>query len=372
MKVQEIKYKGLDKNYSILIGKDIVKLLPQKIKHLCPKTKKIALIFDKRIPSHFKRNILKNLKKYSLFSHTLNANEKTKSIKTVNVILEKLLSKNFNRSDLIIGVGGGITGDTIGFVASIFKRGINYINVPTTLLAQVDAAIGGKTGVNSTYGKNLIGSFSQPRLVISDTSFLKSLKRKEMVCGYAEILKHALIKDKNFFNWLKKNTKSIFLHNPNKLTYAINKSCKIKLSVVNKDVNEKNLRMILNFGHTFAHAIETKSNFSKNFTHGEAVLAGMVLATKLSIFKKVCNKKCLKDILDIYKENNLDYTYRKYSSSRQIYSLIPYLKNDKKNDDDKINFILLKKIGKTTMPNEHKLTLLQIKKITKKLINTNF
>ena len=115
-----------------------------------------------------------------------------------------MLIKNFNRSDLLIGVGGGITGDVVGFVASIFKRGINFINIPTTLLAQVDAAIGGKTGVNSNYGKNLIGAFYQPKLVLSDTSFIKSLSKKEIICGYAEILKHSIIKDKNFFNWLRK------------------------------------------------------------------------------------------------------------------------------------------------------------------------
>ena len=126
------------------------------------------------------------------------------------VYINILLSKNFNRSDLIIGVGGGITGDVTGFVASIFKRGINFINIPTTLLAQVDSAIGGKTGVNSNFGKNLVGSFYQPKLVISDTSFINSLPRKEIICGYAEILKHAIIRDKVFFKWLKNNSKSIF------------------------------------------------------------------------------------------------------------------------------------------------------------------
>ena len=122
----------------------------------------------------------------------------------MNFLLNKLLNKNLNRSDLIISVGGGITSDVVGFVSSIYKRGINYINVPTTLLAQVDSAIGGKTGVNSSYGKNLIGSFHQPKLVISDIAFLKSLPKKEMICGYAEILKHSIIKDVKFFKWLKK------------------------------------------------------------------------------------------------------------------------------------------------------------------------
>ena len=136
--------------------------------------------------------------------------KKINHLNNCNFYLNKILAKNFNRSDLIIGVGGGITGDVAGFVASIFKRGINFINIPTTLLAQVDSSVGGKTGVNSNQGKNLIGSFYQPKLVISDTSFLNFLSKKEVICGYAEILKHSLIKDKIFFNWLKKNTENIF------------------------------------------------------------------------------------------------------------------------------------------------------------------
>ena len=362
MKNQEIKFKNLNKNYSILIGNNILKILPHKIKNLCPETKKIALIFDKNLPINYKKKILIKLNKYDLDILNFNASEKSKSINSVTFYLNQLLKRRFNRSDLIIGVGGGITGDMAGFVASIFKRGINFINIPTTLLSQVDAAVGGKTGVNSKYGKNLIGSFYQPKLVICDTWFLKSLPKKEMVCGYAEILKHAIINNSKFFNWLKKNTKYIFAQKPKQLIYAIKKSCKIKLFYVNKDVDEKNIRMILNFGHTFAHAIEVKNNYSKKVNHGEAVLAGMMLATKLSVIKKVCTFKTLETILKIYNENNLTYSFKKYLNKKEINSLIPYLKNDKKNNDNKINFILLKKIGKTTDPNKYKISINELKK----------
>ena len=210
MKNQEIKFINKNQKYTILIGKNSLNVLPNKIKSLCPNTKNIALIFDKKVPIKFKNHLKKRLKKFNVIFLPFEAKEKNKSVNKVNYFLNILLSKNFNRSDLIIGVGGGITGDVAGFVASIFKRGINFINIPTTLLAQVDSAIGGKTGVNSNYGKNLIGSFYQPRLVISDTSFINSLSRKEIVCGYAEILKHSIIKDKKFFNWLKK-TQNQFL-----------------------------------------------------------------------------------------------------------------------------------------------------------------
>ena len=192
MNNQEIKFKSKSSNYTIIVGNNSLKVLPKRIRSLCPKTKKIALIFDQNIPEKFKKDLKKKLKNYNLLFLPFVANEKNKSLNTINFFLNILLNKNFNRSDLVIGVGGGITGDVAGFVASIFKRGINFINVPTTLLAQVDASIGGKTGVNSKYGKNLIGSFFQPRLVLSDTSFLDTISKREMICGYAEILKHSI------------------------------------------------------------------------------------------------------------------------------------------------------------------------------------
>ena len=367
MKIQEIKFKSLYQNYSIIIGNDALGLLPKKIKTICPSVKKIALIIDSNVPDKFLNFIKIKLKNYDLLVMHFIANEKNKSLNKVNFYLNKILSKNFNRSDLIIAIGGGITGDVVGFIASIFKRGINFINIPTTLLAQVDSSIGGKTGVNSNQGKNLIGSFYQPKLVISDTSFLNSLPKKEIICGYAEILKHSIIKDKKFFDWLKKNTKNIFLKKFKEMNYAIKKSCEIKMFFVNKDVNEKNLRMTLNFGHTFAHAIEIKNNYSKKITHGEAVLSGMILALRLSLIKKVCNVKTIKEIQQIYSENNLNYTFKKYSNQNSINNLIPFLKNDKKNNDDKVNFILLKKIGKTTLPNKYKISLSALKKISRSI-----
>ena len=365
MKHQEIKFRNNNSKYSIIIGKNALNKLSKRIKLLCPKTKNIALIFDNKVPNKFKKNLKEKLKNYNLLLIPFSANEKNKSLNTINKYLKILLSKNFNRSDLIISMGGGITGDVAGFTASIFKRGVNFINIPTSLLAQVDSSIGGKTGVNSIYGKNLIGSFYQPKLVISDTSFINSLPKREMVCGYAEILKHSIIKDKKFFNWLEKNSRKILLKNTKELIYAIKKSCEIKKYFVTKDVNERDLRMVLNFGHTFAHAIEVKNNYTKKITHGEAVLAGMILATRLSVLKKICTSKVLNRIKNIYIDNDLYYTFKKYNRKNSINELIPYLKNDKKNNDDKINFILLKNIGKTAMPNQSKISINNLKRFSK-------
>ena len=365
MKNQEIKFQNKSEKYSIFIGENSINLLPNKIKTLCPETKKIGVIVDKNIPSKYKQRLKKKLKGYEVYFLPFLANEKNKSLAKTYSLLNILLSKNLNRSDLIIGFGGGITGDVASFVASIFKRGINFINIPTTLLAQVDSSIGGKTGVNSNHGKNLIGSFYQPKLVLIDTSFLKSLPRREMICGYAEILKHSIIKDKKFFSWLEKNTNSIFNKKLEKLIYAIKKSCQIKIYFISKDIKEKNMRMILNFGHTFAHAIEAKNKYSNKTTHGEAVLAGMILAIKLSILKKRCSVKVLERILKIYNTNNLTYVLKNNFNYKWIKSLIPYLKNDKKNNDEKINFLLLNKIGKTELPNKFKISTRNLEKYSK-------
>ena len=368
MKYQETKFKNGSEKYSVLIGNNILSILPKKINNLCPATTKIAIIIDKEVPKKFSIILKKILIKYELYFFTFKANEKNKSFKTANNFLTKILSKNLKRSDLIISVGGGITGDVIGFVSSVYKRGINFINLPTTLLAQVDASIGGKSGVNSKFGKNLIGTFYQPRLVIIDTILLNSLPKKEIICGYAEILKHSIIKDKVFFNWLEKNTKYILNKSSIHLIYAIKKSCKIKMYFVDKDVSEKNLRMTLNFGHTFAHAIEAKNKFSKKITHGEAVLSGIILASKLSVIKKICDIETFLKIKKIYITNNLAYTYKKFRNKSYFLKIIPFLKNDKKNNDEKINFILLKKIGRTDLPDKNKLSLSSLKKLSGKII----
>ena len=283
------------------------------------------------------------------------------------MLINKLLKLNFNRSDLIIGVGGGIIGDMTGFVSSIYKRGINFINLPSTLLAQVDSCIGGKTGVNSKYGKNLIGSFYNPKVVISDTEFLKSLPRREIICGYAEILKHAIIYDKEFFNFLKKNTKNILSLKNKVLTKSINKSCKIKLSFTERDFKEKGLRMKLNFGHTFGHALEIQNKYSNKLNHGEAVLVGMLIATKISKFKNLCSENTHNEIVNLYKDSDLIKNVKKYLNKNMILKSIKFMRNDKKKDDDKISFIFLKRIGKTTAPGKHKFKIDQIESLVQRL-----
>ncbi len=366
MKITKIN----SKNYPIFIGNKIFGILKKKIKISCPKSQKIAIIYDNGVPLKYLNKLRKNINSYKIFTIKVKPTEKNKSLSITKNILDNLLSNNFYRSDLIISVGGGIVGDISGFTASIFKRGINFINMPTTLLAQVDSAIGGKTGVNSTFGKNLIGSFYNPKLVLIDTSFLISLPKKQMICGYAEILKHAIIKDKSFFYWLKINTKKIlFDKNLEILKLAIKKSCLIKLSFVDRDFKESNIRMKLNFGHTFAHAIESYNKFSQRYNHGEAVLVGMIIASKISTYLKICSKDTLREITEIYNENNLSKYIYHFENSKNLIRIVNYMKNDKKNYDENINLVLLNKIGKTTIPGEYKFSTNKIKNILKNLLN---
>ncbi len=363
MKINRIQAK----DYTIVLGKNSLSLLSKELRKICPKANKIALIIDKKIPKKFLLQIKKNLKNYSLFIFYVSSSEKIKNLNQVSIMLNKLLKLNFNRSDVVIGIGGGIIGDMSGFLSSIYKRGINFINIPSTLLAQVDSCIGGKTGVNSSFGKNLIGSFYNPKLVISETNLLRSLPRRELVCGYAEILKHSIIKDKKLFSFLKKNTRKIFSLNSEMLSKSIKKSCEIKLSFTERDFKEKGARMILNFGHTFAHALETKNKYSKKLNHGEAVLIGMMIATKLSKNQKICSKGTLDQIEMIYNNNSLLKNLTKFMRKNEILNSIKFMKNDKKKDDDKISFIFLKRIGKTTMPGKFKYNLRQVENMVKNL-----
>ncbi len=369
MKINKLKVKNLNSNYSVIIGINILNQISSQIKEICPDAQKIALVVDKNVPTKFKVKLKNYLKKYKLFIFEYTVNEKFKSLINVNKLVEKCLANNFNRNDILVSLGGGILGDYSAFAASIIKRGINFINIPTTLLAQVDSSIGGKTGVNSPRGKNLIGSFYQPKLVFSDIELLKSLPQRELVCGYAEILKHSLILKSNFFNWLKNNSYALLKNrNPNLLKKAIIESCKIKLHFVNKDIYEKNIRMILNFGHTFAHAIEAQNKYSKRINHGEAVIMGMMMATKLSYLKKKCNLNTLKELENIYNSNNLKYDIKKFFKKSEYKKIANYMIADKKNNDKKINFILLKKIGQTTKPNEYKISISELKKVYNKII----
>ena len=361
-----LSVKTKDKSYPIYFGVNncykINKILVQN--RINPK--KLMVIYDKNIPKKIISKFKKKLNKNENIFLGLKFTEKVKNLNTVKKILDILGKNNFNRNDCIISMGGGIAGDICAFAASIYKRGLKFINIPSTLLGQVDSSIGGKTGVNNFLGKNMIGTFCQPNAVIVDINFLKSLPKREMICGYAEILKHSLISDKKFFIFLKNNFKSILNLRQNIIKKTILKSCKIKKTIVEKDEREINLRKTLNFGHTFAHAFESTLGYTKKLNHGEAVLLGILTASKFSNEENLLPKNELKLIenhLGELKYNNLKSYFKKNS----INKISNFMIKDKKNNSKDINLILLKKIAKPVLNNRY--SQIRLKKFLSSLID---
>ena len=342
------------KKYSIIIGSNLGLNISKIIWKNSINFKQCLLVVDKNVSKKILSDIKKSLIKKKLFIHYFNASEINKNLKSVNSILDILLKKNFSREDCVISIGGGITGDISGFAASLFKRGLKFINIPTTLLSQVDSSIGGKTGVNTKYGKNLIGSFYQPDLVISDTQFLKTLPKKEIICGYGEILKHSLIANKNFYNFLNKNINKILNLSSPYIEKAIYESCKIKKKVVEKDEKEKSLRRILNFGHTFAHAYEATLGYSKKLNHGEAVILGMQSALRFSLKNNLLKRNDYDSIINHILKANLPSEIKRFFRTKDSNKILSFMLKDKKNTSNKINLILLKKIGYPIINREYK------------------
>jgi 3-dehydroquinate synthase len=365
MKSSQLLIKTSSRQYPILIGNEILNKVTKLIKLRLPNVKKVAVIFDKKLPKKILSKLILSLKNYEIQTFKLNSKDKIKNIKVATNLIEKIIKNNFNRSDCIVSLGGGVVGDLSAFVSSVTKRGINFINIPSTLLAQVDASVGGKTGINSRQGKNLIGTFYQPEFIIADISLLDSLPYREMICGYGEILKHALILDKKFFFWLDKNGDKIIKKNKNSLKYAIIKSCKIKSKIVNADEKEKNIRMILNFGHTFGHAFEATKKFSNKLNHGEAVLLGMMIACEFSYEKKLLKYNDLVAIKKHYSNLKLPCNIKDFFKKKDVNKITNFMIKDKKNFSRKINLILIKKIGKTFKPGKTLISIPEIRRFLK-------
>ena len=340
--------------YPIIIGSNLIKRITKISENNSLQFKRCMLIVDSNVPKKNISEIKKSLGKKDFYIYFFKANEVNKNMNYINKILDILLNKNFSRDDCLISVGGGITGDIAGFAASLFKRGMKFINIPTTLLAQVDSSIGGKTGVNSKYGKNLIGSFYQPDLVISDIKFLKTLPKREIVCGYGEILKHSLIANRNFYNFLNKNSSKIFNLCSPFIEKAIYESCKIKKKVVERDEKEKGLRKILNFGHTFAHAYEASLGYSKRLNHGEAVILGMQSALNFSLANNFIKKNEHDSIVNHMHDAKLPSNINKFFRKKDLNKILSFMSKDKKNKTHRISLVLLKKIGSPIINKEYR------------------
>lgn len=354
MKTIKLNIKTKLDNYPIMIGSKIIKNLGIYLRKNSINFQKCLLVIDKNVPQYMVSKVTKALKNKDISKFFLIANEKNKNLNNVHKILKILLKKNYSRSDCLITVGGGITGDIGSFAASLFKRGLIFINVPTTLLAQVDSSIGGKTGVNTKEGKNLIGSFYQPKMVITDTEFLKTLSRREIICGYGEIFKHSLILNKSFYKYLDKYLSNILNLESPFIERAILQSCKIKKSIVEKDEKEIGKRKILNFGHTFAHAYEATLGYSKKLNHGEAVILGIISALRFSLSIKLLSKNEFHKVINHILKIKISSDIKNYFSKKNLDKILTFMTKDKKNTSQKINLILMKRIGSTIINKQFK------------------
>ncbi|MDR3345823.1 MAG: 3-dehydroquinate synthase [Campylobacteraceae bacterium] len=297
---------------------------------------KVAIITNETIAKLHLEGFKKRVRAKELYEVIIKDGEQYKNLNTIEYILSELFKFKLDRKSLLIAFGGGVVGDMSGFAASIYQRGIDFVQVPTTLLAQVDASVGGKTGVNNSFGKNLIGSFHQPRAVYCESEFLKTLNAREFSAGVAEIIKIAVMFDKSFYSWLE----SAELSRAGDLREAILKSVRIKAKVVAQDEKEAGVRAVLNYGHTFAHIIENETNYSK-YLHGEAVAFGMVMANELAVKLGLLSRAEADNIENTLKRFSLPTRY-KIQDIERFYEAF-FL--DKKSSNSKITFILPHNIG---------------------------
>ncbi|MDD6572384.1 MAG: 3-dehydroquinate synthase [Thermoflexaceae bacterium] len=326
--------------YDIIIEKDFGKL-SEAFSMLKVTGKKICIVTDSNVGVLYAKEVQECLEATGnkVFVYTFPAGEDNKTLNTVEDLYEYLILNQFDRTDMLAALGGGVVGDLTGYTAATYLRGINFIQIPTSLLAQVDSSIGGKTGVDFRAYKNMVGAFHMPKLVYMNTGTLKSLSQRLFNSGLGEIIKHGLIKDLQYYQWLKENSDKIMSLDSAVLEEMIYVSCAIKKDVVEKDPTEKGERALLNFGHTLGHAIEKLMNFS--LYHGECVVLGMIAALKISQSRGYIGSQEVEDALELFKKYDFPLTVNGISAE----DVVKVSKNDKKMVSGKVKFILLEKIG---------------------------
>ncbi|MBR1204964.1 MULTISPECIES: 3-dehydroquinate synthase [unclassified Bradyrhizobium] len=345
-----------DRAYDIVIGRDVLASLGERVAALRPGVR-TAIVTDRTVAKHWLEPAEASLAAAGVPTSRIvvEEGEGSKSYATLTQVSEALIAAKIERNDLVIALGGGVVGDLAGFAAAILRRGVDFVQVPTSLLAQVDSSVGGKTGINSPQGKNLIGAFHQPVLVIADTSVLDTLSQRQFRAGYAEVAKYGILGDEAFFAWLEKNHADIFSGGAGR-EHAIATSCRAKAAIVSRDERETGERALLNLGHTFGHALEAATGFSDRLFHGEGVSVGMVLAAEFSAqlgmistddaariarhLSAVGLPTRLQDIAGFTQEGLADAD-----------ALLALMAQDKKVKRGKLTFILLEAVGRAVIAN---------------------
>ncbi len=330
----------LDKrSYPIYIGNSI--LADKELINKQITSTQVLIVTNETVASLYLKSLEENLTGLDYDVLVLPDGESYKSLDSFNQIVSRLMEKKFNRTCLLIALGGGVIGDLTGFVAACYQRGVKFIQIPTTLLAQVDSSVGGKTAVNHPLGKNMIGAFYQPSAVLADTAVLSTLPDREFSAGLAEVIKYGLIRDREFYEWLENNIDLLIQRNNEALIYTIERSCINKAEVVAQDERESGVRATLNLGHTFAHAIETGLSY-KHWLHGEAVGCGMLMAADLSMRLGLIDQEQVDRIKKLLVRAKLPIKIHKDINLKQM---LENMKVDKKSRDGVLYLILLNDIG---------------------------
>ena len=334
-----------ERSYPIYIGGNIVTSADLYSRHIAGS--KVLIVTDDNVAPLYLKSVLDALADYETHSVTLPAGEAHKTLNTVSTIYDALIQHRFDRNCTVIALGGGVVGDITGFAAASYQRGVSFIQVPTTLLSQVDSSVGGKTGVNHPQGKNMIGAFHQPACVIADMNTLDTLPERELKAGLAEVIKYGLIDDEKFFNWLDQHIADMLSLDKSALGKAVEKSCQRKARIVAADELESGQRALLNLGHTFGHAIETALGYG-NWLHGEAIAAGMCLAARFSADHGYCNEETVRCTREIFEKAGLPVEPPTEMTASRCLELMSL---DKKVRDKKLTLVLMQGIGEAFLCN---------------------
>ena len=336
-----------DRKYPIYIGESILcdkKLIDEHIT-----SSQVLIVTNENVAPLYLKDIEKSLSNINHDVLILPDGECTKSLDSLNQIITCLMEKKYSRTCILIALGGGVIGDLTGFAAACYQRGVKFIQIPTTLLAQVDSSVGGKTAVNHPLGKNMIGAFYQPCAVLADTNVLSTLPEREFSAGLAEVIKYGLIRDKSFYEWLEENIELVIKRDNEALTYIIERSCTNKAEVVSEDERESGVRATLNLGHTFGHAIETALSY-KDWLHGEAVGCGMLMAADLSMRLGLLEQDQVDRIKALLDRAKLPTKIPKGITLKQM---LENMKVDKKSRDGVLYLILLNDIGDAVITSDY-------------------
>lgn len=343
---QTINVSLADRSYDIHVGAGGIARAGELLKPFARGT--IPIVTDRHVAALHLEPLVASLHAAQIKTQQIvvEPGEQTKSFPSLERLISELLESGVDRGGLIVALGGGVIGDLTGFAAGILKRGIDFAQIPTTLLAQVDSSVGGKTAINAPQGKNLVGLFHQPRIVIADTAVLKTLPRRELLAGYAEVMKYGALGDAAFFAWLEQNAAAALSNDAKAVDHAVAHSCQMKADIVARDERETGDRALLNLGHTFGHALEAATGFSQRLLHGEGVAIGTVLAFRLSAQLGLCPAADADRIERHLRAVGLPAAIADISGPRATPDvLLEHMAHDKKVKDGKLTFILARGIG---------------------------